>query len=165
MRIIRSAAVACGLAVLGAHADYATKASTAHVEAWSESPFAKAASSEEEAAETAEDTSTEAPSSEGEATAAPAARTAAPGTLDTFNLPRRIRSQISYTVKRMLEFDENSDGLLAQDELPTRMQGVIAKGDLDTDNFLSKDELTRMAYDQIQKRDAKAEAEPHEKRK
>lgn len=89
---------------------------------------------------------------------------AKPAPLDTFNMPRRIRAQISYTTKRMLEFDKNKDGLLSQDELPTRMRGVIAKGDLDADSLLSKDELTRMAYDQIQKRDAKAEAEPVEKR-
>jgi hypothetical protein len=137
----------CGLIALGAHADDPTKPSSGE-----SSTVTEAGTSETKATETRE-----AASSEGEAADAPAAT---PAAVDLFNLPRRVRAQISYTTKRMLEFDKNKDELLAQDELPKRMQGVIAKGDLDGDGLLSKDELTRMAYEQIQKREAKAEAEP-----
>lgn len=83
--------------------------------------------------------------------------------VDLVNMPRRLRSQISYTVKRMLEFDKNGDALLAQEELPGRMAGLVARGDQNGDAFLDKDELTAMSWRQIEKREAKAEAEPIEK--
>lgn len=161
MKKILGAIAAWSIVALGAHGDSATSVSPTLVEAGLEKPATKAVSPDEEATETAASSEGEATTETAEASADKAE--AAPAKIDTFNLPRRIRSQISYTTKRMLEFDTNADGLLAQDELPKRMQGVIAKGDLDADGLLSKDELTRMAYDQIQKREAKAEAEPHEK--
>lgn len=168
MKKLLSVAAAWSIVALSAQAESGANLSPMVAEPSPERPAAKAAPSDEEAAETAE----AAASSEGEATmdkteaeAETTAEKANPAqAVDMFNLPRRIRSQISYTTKRMLEFDKNSDGLLSQDELPKRMQGVIAKGDLNADALLDKEELTRMAYNQIQKRDAKAEAEPHEKR-
>ncbi|MEZ5354084.1 MAG: EF-hand domain-containing protein [Bryobacteraceae bacterium] len=47
--------------------------------------------------------------------------------------------------KRLLEFDRNGDGTLSKDEIPERMQGMIARGDLDKDGSLSAEELKKMA--------------------
>ena len=48
-------------------------------------------------------------------------------------------------VNRLMEFDQNKDGKLAKQEVPERMQGIFARGDLNKDGFLTKDELTKMA--------------------
>ncbi|MEZ5402964.1 MAG: hypothetical protein R2729_25020 [Bryobacteraceae bacterium] len=48
-------------------------------------------------------------------------------------------------VQRLLAFDRNGDGALAKDEIPERMQGMIARGDLDKDGSLSAAELKTMA--------------------
>lgn len=48
-------------------------------------------------------------------------------------------------VSRLLEFDQNKDGKLSKQEVPERMQGIFARGDLNKDGFLTKDELNKMA--------------------
>jgi hypothetical protein len=48
-------------------------------------------------------------------------------------------------VERLLTFDRNKDGKVTKDELPERMQDLIAKGDTTKDGALDKDELTKLA--------------------
>ena len=48
-------------------------------------------------------------------------------------------------VKNLLEFDKNNDGVLTKDELPERMQGLMARADADNDGKLTKEELTKSA--------------------
>ena len=45
---------------------------------------------------------------------------------------------------RLMGFDENKDGKLSKDELPERMQPLMARMDRDADGFLSKEELETM---------------------
>jgi Ca2+-binding EF-hand superfamily protein len=45
----------------------------------------------------------------------------------------------------MMEFDENEDGKLSQDELPERFQSMMTRADRDNDGLLTKEELTTMA--------------------
>lgn len=45
---------------------------------------------------------------------------------------------------RLQQFDEDHDGLIAKDELPERMRGMVDRGDTDKDGKLSKDEITAM---------------------
>lgn len=49
------------------------------------------------------------------------------------------------TVKTLMQFDKNSDGKLAKDEVPERMQGVFERGDADKDGFISADEVKAAA--------------------
>lgn len=49
------------------------------------------------------------------------------------------------TVKTLMEFDRNGDGALTKDELPERMQSVIARADSDGDEVATQAELTAMA--------------------
>jgi hypothetical protein len=49
------------------------------------------------------------------------------------------------TVKTLMEFDQNGDGALTKDELPERMQRVIARADSDGDEVATQAELTAMA--------------------
>ncbi|MBS1806746.1 MAG: EF-hand domain-containing protein [Acidobacteria bacterium] len=48
-------------------------------------------------------------------------------------------------VNTLMAFDENKDGKLSKQEVPERMQGIFARADANKDNFLTQDELTRMA--------------------
>jgi Spy/CpxP family protein refolding chaperone len=48
-------------------------------------------------------------------------------------------------VERLLSFDKNKDGKLTKDELPERMQDLVAKGDTNKDGALDKDEIKALA--------------------
>jgi hypothetical protein len=50
-------------------------------------------------------------------------------------------------VERILTFDKNKDGKITKDELPERMQDLIAKGDTNKDGALDKDEIKKLAAD------------------
>lgn len=89
--------------------------------------------------------------------------TAAMAPIDTFNLPRRLRSQLNYTVKRLLEYDADGDEQLTTEELPRRMASLLEKGNQNGDRYLDKEELTAMAYHQIQAREAEAESQSTKK--
>lgn len=49
------------------------------------------------------------------------------------------------TVDTLLSFDKNGDGKIGAAELPERMQGLVARGDLNKDGVLGRDEITRLA--------------------
>ena len=51
-------------------------------------------------------------------------------------------------VKTLLEFDRDGDGKLQKSEVPERMQGLFARGDLDKDGVLSGDEIRTLAQSQ-----------------
>ncbi len=48
-------------------------------------------------------------------------------------------------VDRLLSFDKNNDGKLTKDELPERMQDLIARGDTNKDGALDKEEIRKLA--------------------
>ena len=48
-------------------------------------------------------------------------------------------------VERLMAFDKNKDGKIAKDELPERMQDLIARGDTNKDGVLDKDEIEAVA--------------------
>ena len=48
-------------------------------------------------------------------------------------------------VERILSFDKNNDGKITLDELPERMQHLIALGDTNKDGALDKDEIRKLA--------------------
>jgi Spy/CpxP family protein refolding chaperone len=50
-------------------------------------------------------------------------------------------------VERILSFDKNKDGKVTKDELPERMQDLIAKGDTNKDGALDKEEIKKLATD------------------
>jgi hypothetical protein len=50
-------------------------------------------------------------------------------------------------VERIMSFDKNKDGKVTKDELPERMQDLIAKGDTNKDGALDKDEIKKLATD------------------
>jgi hypothetical protein len=52
---------------------------------------------------------------------------------------------VDQIVDRLMAFDKNKDGKITKDELPERMQGLIAKGDTNKDGALDKDEIRKMA--------------------
>jgi hypothetical protein len=53
-------------------------------------------------------------------------------------------------VERLLSFDKDKDGKLTKDELPERMQDLLAKGDTNKDGALDKDEIKALA-DKLQR--------------
>lgn len=52
---------------------------------------------------------------------------------------------IDAMVERILSFDKNNDGKVTKDELPERMQDLIAKGDTNKDGALDRDEIKKLA--------------------
>jgi hypothetical protein len=48
-------------------------------------------------------------------------------------------------VERVMAFDKNKDGKVTRDELPERMQGLIARGDTNNDGALDRDEIRKLA--------------------
>jgi len=48
-------------------------------------------------------------------------------------------------VDRLLSFDKNNDGKLTKEELPERMQDLIARGDTNKDGSLDRDEIRKLA--------------------
>jgi hypothetical protein len=48
-------------------------------------------------------------------------------------------------VERLLAYDKNKDGKVTKDELPERMQGLIARGDTNKDGALDKEEIRKLA--------------------
>jgi hypothetical protein len=48
-------------------------------------------------------------------------------------------------VERIMSFDKNKDGKITKDELPERMQNLIARGDLNKDGALDRDEVEKLA--------------------
>ncbi len=57
-------------------------------------------------------------------------------------------AQSSELVQTLMSFDRNGDGKLLKDELPHRMQGLLNRGDINHDGFLSKDEIQKLAQQQ-----------------
>src|SRR5262245_38318443 len=55
------------------------------------------------------------------------------------------RLGVDDVVEHILSFDKNKDGKVSKDELPERMQGLIAKGDTNKDGALDKDEIKKLA--------------------
>src|SRR5205807_7056903 len=50
-------------------------------------------------------------------------------------------------VERIMSFDKNKDGKVTKDELPERMQDLIAKGDANKDGALDNAEIKKLATD------------------
>ncbi len=48
-------------------------------------------------------------------------------------------------VDRLMAFDKNGDGKVTKDELPERMQDLVARGDTNKDGALDRDEIRKMA--------------------
>jgi hypothetical protein len=48
-------------------------------------------------------------------------------------------------VERIMSFDKNKDGKVTKDELPERMQHLIARGDTNKDGALDRDEIRKLA--------------------
>ena len=48
-------------------------------------------------------------------------------------------------VERIMSFDKNDDGKIAVDELPERMQHLVALGDVKKDGALDRDEIRKLA--------------------
>jgi putative hemin transport protein len=84
---------------------------------------------------------------------------ALPEKVDVSKLAERTRNELNRIVGRVLEYDDNKDGLLTDAELPSRMKQTMAKADANSDAQLDRDELTALAYRQLQdKRQARAQA-------
>jgi hypothetical protein len=67
---------------------------------------------------------------------------------DAFRGPGDRRSlTIDDVVARIMSFDKNNDGKVSKEELPERMQDLIAKGDTNKDGVLDKEEIRQLAAD------------------
>jgi hypothetical protein len=54
-------------------------------------------------------------------------------------------ASVEVIVTRLLSFDRNGDGRLTLDELPERMESVLARGDINRDGALDAGEIRRLA--------------------
>jgi hypothetical protein len=63
-----------------------------------------------------------------------------PERLQGFN-PARIVNDPARVVNRVMSFDRDADGRITKDELPERMQELIARHDLNDDGVLTVDEV------------------------
>ena len=61
------------------------------------------------------------------------------------------QANVDEIVARMLQFDKDGDGKLSKEELPERMAGMMERGDLNKDGFLTRDELVQLARMQVQR--------------
>jgi hypothetical protein len=61
--------------------------------------------------------------------------------------PARRGLSAEATVERILSFDKDKNGKVSKDELPERMQNLIARGDTNKDGALDKDEIKKLAAD------------------
>jgi hypothetical protein len=55
-------------------------------------------------------------------------------------------------VERILSFDKNGDGKITKEELPERMQDLIARGDINKDGALDKEEIKKLAAELARER-------------
>ena len=68
------------------------------------------------------------------------------------------QAEAAATVKTLMEFDLNGDGALTKDELPERMQNVIARADSDSNGAATQDELMAMTLKEAAPAPANANA-------
>jgi EF hand len=54
---------------------------------------------------------------------------------------------VDQIVERIMSFDKNGDGKITKEELPERMQDLIARGDTNKDGALDKEEVQKLAAD------------------
>jgi hypothetical protein len=54
---------------------------------------------------------------------------------------------VDQIVERIMSFDKNKDGKVTRDELPERMQDLIARGDTNKDGALDNEEIRKLATD------------------
>jgi hypothetical protein len=59
-------------------------------------------------------------------------------------------------VERIMAFDKNKDGKVTADELPERMQDLIAKGDTNKDGALDREEIKKLAAELAREESARA---------
>jgi cytochrome c peroxidase len=52
---------------------------------------------------------------------------------------------VDQVIERVMAYDKNKDGKITKDELPERMQHLIAKGDTNKDGALDKEEIKKLA--------------------
>lgn len=57
---------------------------------------------------------------------------------------------INDLVERVMAFDKNKTGKVSKEDLPERMQHLIAQGDLNNDGYLDREELEKLALKQGQ---------------
>ncbi len=55
------------------------------------------------------------------------------------------RANPNEMVTTLMQFDKNADGKLSKDEVPERMQGIFARGDMNKDGLLTSDEIKAVA--------------------
>jgi hypothetical protein len=59
------------------------------------------------------------------------------------------QAEAAATVEKLMTFDKNDDHILTKDELPERMQDVIARADSNGDGKVTSDELKAMALKEL----------------
>jgi EF hand len=64
---------------------------------------------------------------------------------ETVTPQRRRGAEDAAVVERLLSFDKDGDGFVTKEELPERMQYLIAKGDTNKDGKLDRDEIRKMS--------------------